>query len=248
MARTHSQRRRPVLQAFGLTLGWGVVTLASYAAARSLMPQGDPQMAALVAIAMLAGVLAAGLAAGRLWAQVGFTLRAEWRDLWLLILPGALVFLPLCRGFAGIEPWGSAILALGYGLTGFAEEGFFRGVLLAVLAPYGALRAVVISSVLFGLAHLSNMVIRGQPEIILVQAIGAACFGFGYAAVRLRINTLWPLIGLHALTDLFLHIGALPLIAVAVVQDIVLLGLGVVVLMGRPFGRADLRDADDPGG
>jgi len=69
--------------------------------------------------------------------------------------------------------------------------------------------------------------------VIAAQAVGAACFGFGYAALRLRTKTIVPLIALHFLTDLFLQMGNLPLIPVAVAQDVVLLVFGVVVLRCR---------------
>jgi hypothetical protein len=84
--------------------------------------------------------------------------------------------------------------------------------------------------VLFGRVRLSNILIRGDPAAIAAQAVGAACFGFGHAALRMRIGTVWPLVVLHMLTDLFLQIGRLPLIPMAVVQDLILLGLGVVLL------------------
>ncbi len=44
-------------------------------------------------------------------------------------------------------------------------------------------------------------VLRGNPGLIALQALGAATGGVGMAALRLR--TIWPVIGLHAATICF---------------------------------------------
>jgi len=106
----------------------------------------------------------------------------------------------------------------------------FRGVLVKLLARRSPMMIATITSVLFGLVHLSNILIRGNPAVIVAQAVGAAAFGFGYAAIRQRTNTVIPLIVTHMLTDLFLQMGNLPLIPVAVVQDVILLAAGRYLL------------------
>jgi hypothetical protein len=69
--------------------------------------------------------------------------------------------------------------------------------------------------------------------LVAAQAVGAFCFGVGYAAIALRIGTIWPLMVLHALTDLFAAVGALPKIPILVGQDIVLLIVGLWLLRGN---------------
>lgn len=154
----------------------------------------------------------------------------------LLILPALLTLLPFAGGFA--LPGGGllAVLLLGEALTGFAEELVFRGFMLDWLAPRGTRAAAAISAVLFGATHLPNILIRHQVGPILGQAVGAACFGFAYAALRHRTGSLWPLMVLHFATDLFLRLGGLPVIPVAVAQDVVLLGYGLWLF--RDAGRA----------
>ena len=149
-----------------------------------------------------------------------------------------ITLIPLVTGIKPLDASTYAILIAGYALTGFAEETMFRGVLVKLLAQRSPLAIAAITALLFGLVHLSNIVIRGEVAIILAQAVGAAAFGFGFAVLRLRTNTVVPLIVLHAAHDLFLQMGYLPLIPVAVAQDVLLFGLGWVLLTRPP-----LRDA-----
>lgn len=119
---------------------------------------------------------------------------------------------------------------MGYLFTGIAEELLWRGIVQRTLAPLGTTRAVLLTSALFGAAHLANLVFRDHPGLVLAQAWGAFCFGVGYGAVRARIDTIVPLIGLHLVTDLAAAVGAMPKIPTLVAQDVVLLGFGLVLL------------------
>ena len=99
-------------------------------------------------------------------------------------------------------------------------------------------RAVLISSLLFGLGHLGNSVLRGISPIIAAQAFGAGVQGVGFAALRLRTNTIWPLIAIHALHDLFLQMGTLPIPLVEVPIDTILLVYGIFLLRhGDGYGE-----------
>jgi hypothetical protein len=103
----------------------------------------------------------------------------------------------------------------------------------ALLIPTGLWRAVLLSALLFGLGHLANSALRGLSLIILAQAFGAAVQGVGLAALRLRTHTLWPLIPLHALHDLFLQLGNLPISLVEVPIDTIFLIYGIILLRRR---------------
>jgi hypothetical protein len=79
-----------------------------------------------------------------------------------------------------LTPW---FLALNLLFTCVTEEAFFRGFVLGGLARgmarwrYGTFVAVVVSTVLFGLAHA-----RGGPALVVLAALA----GLGYAAAYLR--------------------------------------------------------------
>ncbi len=227
-------QRHPLASAIGLTTAWVALVSAFFLIAHALLPNLDnltQSILALIGIAILVAVLLTLLG---WWREVGFNAPGEWRNLHLLALPAVLVFLPFAGGInpAPVLPVGTLIV--GYALTGFAEEAFARGILLRLLQPNGVLRAVFISSLLFGLMHFGNVLIRGEPVIIAAQAVGAVCFGVAYAALRLRTATIWPLLLLHALDDLFLRLGGLPTIPTAVAKDVVLLVYGLLLL--RPIG------------
>lgn len=92
-------------------------------------------------------------------------------------------------------------------LVGFFEEVLTRGLVLLPLLvawrsrPNGVLRAVMVSSLLFGLAHLINLFNGAELGTTLVQVGYAFGFGVGFAALLLRTNTIWLGIVLHALVD-----------------------------------------------
>jgi membrane protease YdiL (CAAX protease family) len=116
-------------------------------------------------------------------------------------------------------------------------------VILRILQPKGVWTAVLLSSLLFGLAHSTNLFIRfsGNPVIVVLQIIGAFTFGIGMAALRLRTNTIWPLILLHAFGDLFLHLGNLPIPLMDAGVDTILLIYAIVLIemMRRRNPRTD---------
>lgn len=66
------------------------------------------------------------------------------------------------------------------------------------------------------------------------QAIGAACGGVGWAALRLRSGTLGPVIALWALHDLSLQPGNLVVRLVDAVFDVAVLVYGIALLRGWP--------------
>lgn len=213
---------------------WLAVVIGGYYLLTALAPAMEPTVVAVWLTAVLCLVAGGIVLARGWWRQVGFNAPRQWREPMLLVLPAALTLLPLVAGLQPLDGGALGFLALGYLLTGLAEETMFRGIIPKLLAGRKAWEIAAIASLLFGLAHLGNILIRGNPAVIFAQAVGAACFGFGYMAVRMRTGTIVPLIATHMLTDLFLHMGNLPLIPVAVVQDVILLGYGIWLLRGLP--------------
>ena len=145
----------------------------------------------------------------------------------LYALPTVVVLVPLA---AGVTPGMLAMLITGYALTGYMEEAMWRGVVLRVLRPTGTMQAVLIGSLLFGAAHLSNIMFRESAALVAAQALGSFCGGIGYAALRLRTNTIWPVMALHMAGDLIASIGALPKIPTLVTHDVIMLAFGLYLL------------------
>ena len=96
--------------------------------------------------------------------------------------------------------------------TGLIEEGFFRGLILAVLLSVwginkkGIYRSVIVSSVFFGLVHLTNLlnILKGKDVMIetISQVFYATFLGILFAAIYLRTKNLWIAVIIHALFDI----------------------------------------------
>ena len=83
----------------------------------------------------------------------------------------------------------------------------FRGVLFhGASTSFGVIRAVWITALLFGLVHALNGFITGNFAAALVQALLAGMFGVWIGALRVRINTIIPLIIIHWLWDCLLFL------------------------------------------
>ena len=91
---------------------------------------------------------------------------------------------------------------------GFVEELLFRGIVLNNMmrvwakTPSGLYKALIISSLFFGLSHISNILLAGKLTAAILWQIGyAASFGILFGAIYLRTRNLWGCIFLHTLTD-----------------------------------------------
>ena len=95
------------------------------------------------------------------------------------------------------------ILAL---MAGFGEGTAFRGLPLSYLMRQWKDEqklpvALLLSSVLFSLVHLSNLLGGASISLTLVQLLSSLCMGFFFGAVYLRSGNLWPTIVYHTLHD-----------------------------------------------
>lgn len=136
------------------------------------------------------------------WREIGFNRPRNARGL-AAYAPWLLLPLLVVAG-QGVHPADPGrMLAFG-GLmlmVGFAEEVLLRGVVLHVLRPGGLMRAVLLSSVFFGAAHLLNLFAGHGLQPTLVQVIYATFIGIGMAGPRVYSGTIVPAILLHALID-----------------------------------------------
>ena len=92
-------------------------------------------------------------------------------------------------------------------MVGVAEEFLFRGVVAETLLEHfgtsrtGVWKACLLSGVLFGAAHLTN--ILGSAVFgVLMQCVFAASLGTLFAAVYFRTGNLWVTVFLHGAMDI----------------------------------------------
>ncbi|MFF3026181.1 CPBP family intramembrane glutamic endopeptidase [Microbacterium sp. NPDC057944] len=163
------------------------------------------------------------LSLGAVWAAAALFSRAGWLgDTGLQVLAGwrggearmlwagapvlliALGYLWLGReGVPGVQGDGGVMISLAIGMLalGVSEETGSRGLPLGAVASTGAIwRAVLVTSVLFGLWHLGNGVFFGSsPDETWWQVLSATTFGVCFARLRLFVGSIWPGVVLHAL-------------------------------------------------
>jgi membrane protease YdiL (CAAX protease family) len=221
--------QRPILSSVIIFVAFVALSALCGIAAKTLFPQFQPEFIALLALSVLVAVALSLLG---WWKVAGFNLSAEWRDSRLMIVPFLIVLgLPFLMGFKTTDAGTFFYLAVAYALTGFMEEGLMRGIVLRMLKPTGTTRSILISSLLFGLMHIGNLLYR-NPAIVFAQMIGAFVHGIGLSAIRLRTNTIWFPVILHALHDLALKYTHFPVIPLDVVQVTLLMFYGIYLLRG----------------
>ena len=92
-------------------------------------------------------------------------------------------------------------------LVGVAEEFLFRGVVAETLLEHfgtsrgGIWKACLLSGVLFGCAHLTNL-FNSAPLGVLMQCVFATSLGVLYGAIYFRTGNLWVTVFLHGGMDI----------------------------------------------
>jgi uncharacterized protein len=193
-----------------------------------------------------------------LWARWDHVF-TDWRRLrmgfWLW-LPAGLMVVAFAMQFAGVS-WGKFtgahlmwIVVAGV-LVGFAEETLFRGIILRALREGGRREGVVVlvSSLWFGLFHLTN-VITGSPvnaviqQVVIASLAGIALYlwrrGTGLLVAGMVIHGLWDmssfLLGVHKVDG-----SPWPLLGSAVGNVIYLSALIALIVIWR---RRDVAAVD----
>ena len=96
---------------------------------------------------------------------------------------------------------------LSMALVGVAEEFIFRGVIAQSLLEHfgtsrgGIWKACLLSGVLFGCAHLTNL-FNSAPLGVLMQCVFATSLGVLYGAIYFRTGNLWVTVFLHGGMDI----------------------------------------------
>ena len=115
---------------------------------------------------------------------------------------------------------------------GIMEELIFRGyVFRAIELRFGENKAVIFSSILFGLIHLLNLVFyKGVMPVssVLLQVFYAAMIGLMFAVLRTKVKSIYPGMLIHALLDLLCVIFTGNLLVVDVVGSLVCCVVGAV--------------------
>ena len=140
------------------------------------------------------------------WTSAGFTAPSQWQRLRLLWLVALFFILPAFALVHGVRwPWNLTLLLAGYVLLGTGlEEMFYRGIVLRATIAGGVLPAVLFTSLLFGASHVAGLATYPSIGVAYVglQAWIGFLLGIFLAAIRLRMNAIWPAWAVHAGYDL----------------------------------------------
>jgi membrane protease YdiL (CAAX protease family) len=153
-------------------IGFGFIILVAYLGGALILTALIPLLGDLtkegkgVLMMAIRSLIALGLVGWLGWrTQVGLGGPSQWRNARLLLLLAPLPFLPLLDGVSASDPSRIAFLALAALFVAANEEVLYRGLLLQTLLPLGTVRAVLLLAALFGLAHLPNIFVGGEPGL-----------------------------------------------------------------------------------
>ena len=127
--------------------------------------------------------------------------KGNWKFLIPILLMGVFN-IPYLFWTSGFNPVFVALFTSAF--VGFAEELAFRGYLYRALElKLGEGKAILISSVVFGLFHLINLT-HAPVQDVLLQVLYAFCIGMVFAVVRAKTKSLfWPIIAHAALNFVY---------------------------------------------
>lgn len=118
------------------------------------------------------------------------------------------IYLLAYEGERVMHPWYLiAAFFLCMFFVGVVEEFVFRGIIADLMlqkfgtSKSGIWKAVIVSGIFFGCAHLSNLFVSA-PVGVLVQTIIASMMGMLLVAIYYRSGCIWVTVALHALIDI----------------------------------------------
>jgi membrane protease YdiL (CAAX protease family) len=197
---TPLRTRHPLLLSVGLTLGLLLaVALAGTAVYILHLPLPTPVPLAFVPIAL---ALAIWARRSHQWGELGYRRPRPGR--YAMIAAGTIVLvLAITAWNIGSWHWDTVPGWLAVTLlVAFVEETFFRGVVLRLLLPCGWTTAWILSSIMFGLGHVINLINGYQSAFTtLMQVCFALAWGLFAAAVYADTGSIWPVFVFHALFD-----------------------------------------------
>lgn len=176
---------------------------------------------AIVVIGEIEGISSILIRGGVIWGLVALTLAyyiIRYREISKLGFRGAekgtakrmlyfspLLLIALSPFAAGINfNGGAALIFANLFLTlgiGMAEEIFFRGIICGLWLECGVGKAMMLSSVLFGLSHILNLAGGADFGETILQICFALVYGMVFALIFAESGSLLPCVLLHALHD-----------------------------------------------
>ena len=199
------ENRSPIVFTFIVWLIWLAIVIGGEIAQAGGPTGLDALVSTQIVISLVVAplFLLAVVAYKKWWKEVGLKAPDNTRDLRLLSLPALALLVMLVMGITGgISSDILIFILINTLLVGISEELMMRGILFhGVSFGRSAVQTVWITAVLFGLMHALNGFLTGAFAPAIFQAVLATGFGVWIGALRIRLNTILPLMVLHWLWD-----------------------------------------------
>jgi membrane protease YdiL (CAAX protease family) len=140
--------------------------------------------------------------------QVG-SIASQWRTI-SAVIAGFVALVALALSWMATSPYSGSDWVFEVIAVPLSEELFFRGVVITALIWWlskahsrgrATSLAVAIGGVAFGLAHLSNLSIASS-SFVIPQALFAMILGIAAGYLRVRTDSIYPAVALHAAVNL----------------------------------------------
>lgn len=154
-------------------------------------------------------LIALALVAALRWCETGLLSPISWKQSYLLGLPIVLAIWPLLLIPVNIAAQEAVFVLISALLTALIRELLYRGAILGLLLPGGKQRACLLSAALgvgFYLPLLNNspLLLRDDSPYLIVLLVTIFSTGLSFAALRLRLNSVWPLVAVQTLATMTL--------------------------------------------
>ncbi|SSC23524.1 CAAX amino terminal protease, partial [Klenkia terrae] len=193
--------RHPWLWSVAVAVGWRAVVVVAALGLSPMAVAAFPDLGAVV-VNLLACAVPLAVVARLGWWRMPWLREVRPRAWWPLA-PLAVVYAArIVFGWelGPVEAMSTVVLVL---VAATSEELWSRGVVQELLRAVRPLWRAVAVGVLFGVGHvLSGVVLGRELDYLAFQVPHATIQGFALAALRMHVVSIWPLVGLHALSNL----------------------------------------------
>lgn len=158
----------------------------------------------LISFIPIALILMIYLTLKKKWGYIGFqSIFNIPKKNWLFYLPLVVILVIISiNGFKAVTMSEVLFFIFFTLMVGFVEETIYRGLILKIMLSKSVLSAVLVSSILFSITHLLN-VMSGQDLVqSVLQLIYALIMGVVLALLMIKNNNIAPLIMFHFVHNL----------------------------------------------
>lgn len=193
--------RHPWLWSLAVAVGWRLVVITAALGLPPLAFAAFPDLGAVV-VNLIGCAVPLGVVAYLGWWRMPWLVTVRPR-VWWPLAPLAVVYgarLVFGWHLGPVETLSTVVLVL---VAATSEELWSRGVVQELLRAVRPLWRAVGVGVLFGVGHvLSGVVLGRELDYLAFQVPHATIQGFALAAMRMHVVSIWPLVLVHAASNL----------------------------------------------